>query len=112
MVHDGGMSSSILHPVHRARQHGAVLQPSSRRDLERAGWRTTLDYRENHVRGLDGRLLRVEPVWTAEAERYDGDVVVASATGSTPDSAWANLRADIEAALVTTRRRIRLAPLP
>lgn len=106
------MSSSILHPVHRARQHGAVLQPSSRRDLERAGWRTTLDYRENHVRGLDGRLLRVEPVWTAEAERYDGDVVVATATGSTPDSAWANLRADIEAALVTTRRRIRLAPLP
>jgi len=96
------MSSSILSPVQRARQHGAVLQPSSRRDLERAGWRTTLDYRENHVRGLDGRLLRVEPVWTAEAERYDGQIVVASATGSTADAAWSNLRDDIDAAV--TRR--------
>lgn len=88
-----------------------MLQPNSRRELERAGWRTTLDYRENHVRGLDGRLLRVEPVWTAEAERFDGEVVVASATGSTSDIAWANLRSDIDAALVTTRRRVRLAPL-
>lgn len=88
-----------------------MLQPNSRRELERSGWRTTLDYRENHVRGLDGRLLRVEPVWTAEAERYDGEVVVASATGSTSDIAWANLRSDIDAALVTTRRRVRLAPL-
>lgn len=105
------MSSSILSPVQRARQHGAVLQPSSRRDLERAGWRTTLDYRENHVRGLDGRLLRVEPVWTAEAERYDGQIVVASATGSTADAAWANLRHDIDAAVVTTRRLVRLAPV-
>lgn len=105
------MSSSILSPVHRARQHGAVLRPSERRDLERAGWRTTLDYRENHVRGLDGRLLRVEPVWTAEAERYDGEIVVASATGATADAAWANLWADIDAAIVTTRRRVRLAPL-
>jgi len=104
------MSSSILSPVQRARQHGAVLQPSSRRELERAGWRTTLDYRENHVRGLDGRLLRVEPVWTAEAERYDGQVVVASATGPTADAAWANLRDDIDAAVVTTRRLVRLAP--
>ncbi len=105
------MSSSVLSPVQRARQHGAVLQPISRRDLERAGWRTTLDYRENHVRGLDGRLLRVEPVWTAEAERFDGEVVVASAMGPTADTAWANLRSDIDAALVTTRRRVRLAPL-
>lgn len=64
------------------------------------------------MRGLDGRLLRVEPVWTAEAERYDGDVIVATASGSTADAAWANLHADIDASLVTTRRRIRLAPLP
>ena len=63
------------------------------------------------MRGLDGRLLRIEPVWTAEAERYDGDVIVATASGPTSDAAWANLRADIDAALVTTRRRIRLAPL-
>lgn len=112
MLHDGDMSSSILQSGHRARQHGAVLQPSSRRDLERGGWRTTLDYRENHVRGLDGRLLRIEPVWTAEAERFDGEVIVASATGSTADIAWAKLSTDIAAASVTTRRRIRLAPLP
>jgi len=105
------MSSSVLSPVPRARQHGAVLQPIARRDLERAGWRTTLDYRENHVRGLDGRLLRVEPVWTAEAERFDGPLVVASATGRSSEEAWSNLRADVEAAQVTTRRRVRLAPM-
>ena len=105
------MSSSMLSPTNRARRHGAVLQPSERRDLERAGWRTTLDYRENHVRGLDGRLLRVEPVWTAEAERCDGELVVASATGSTADLAWSNLSADIDADVVTTRRRVRLAPM-
>ena len=105
------MASSVLSPLPRARQHGAVLQPASRRDLERAGWRTTLDYLEIHVRGLDGRLLRVEPVWTAEAERFDGELVVASATGPTADEAWARLHTDIDAALVTTRRRVRLAPL-
>jgi len=102
---------SVLSPSSRAREHGAVLRPAARRDLERAGWRTTLDYRENHVRGLDGQLLRVEPVWTAEAERFDGPLVVASATGRSSEEAWSNLRADVEAAQVTTRRRVRLAPL-
>jgi hypothetical protein len=106
------MASSVLSPLQRSRQHGAVLQPAARRELERSGWRTTLDYRENHVRGMDGRLLRVEPVWTAEAERFDDRVVVASATGGSADAAWAALRADIAAAAVTTRRRVRLAPLP
>ena len=105
------MSSSVLSPLPRARQHGAVLQPTARRDLERGGWRTTLDYRENHVRALDGRLLRVEAVWMAEAERFDGPLVVASASGRSAEEAWANLRADVEAAQVTTRGRVRLAPL-
>lgn len=103
------MSASIRRPSTRPRQHGPVLEPSDRRVLERDGWRTTLDYRENHVRSLDGRLLRVEPVWTAEAERYDGEVVVASATGDTAEDAWAQLRARIEASLVTRLRRVRLA---
>ena len=111
MVHNGEMSSSIRRPGTRARRHGAVLGPVDRRRLEREGWRTTLEYRENHVRGLNGCLLRIDPVWIAEAERYDGDVAVASATGSTPDEAWARLRADIEAALVRTSRRVRLAGL-
>lgn len=105
------MASSVLSPGKRLREHGVVLQPASRRDLERSGWRTTLDYRENHVRGMDGRLLRVEPIWTAEAERFDGQAVVASATGATAEAAWANLHADIVAAKVTTQRRLRLAPI-
>lgn len=103
------MSGSIRRPTDRARQHGPVLEPADRRALEREGWRTTLDYRENHVRSLDGRLLRVEPVWTAEAERYDGDVVVASACGHSADDAWSHLRAEIAAAHVTRLRRVRLA---
>ena len=53
----------------RPRRHGVVLEPAERRELERAGWRTTLEYRENHVRGRDGTLLEVHPAWYAEAER-------------------------------------------
>ena len=86
-----------------------MLQPRERRHLERAGWRTTLDFRENHVRGLDGRLLRVEPVWIAEAERYDRHVEIASAQGSTPDEAWEQLASDVASANVRTLRRVRLA---
>lgn len=103
------MSGGTLRPAQRARRHGAVLQPADRRDLERAGWRTTLDYRENHVRSLDGRLLRVEAVWVAEAERYDGELAVASATGATADAAWAALRIEIDASRITTLHRVRVA---
>ena len=93
----------------RERRHGAVLQPTQRRQLERAGWRTTLDYRENHVRGLDGRLLRVEPIWIAEAERYNGHVEIASAEGATADEAWSQLADDVAASRIRTLRRVRLA---
>ena len=86
-----------------------MLLPRQRRHLERAGWRTTLDFRENHVRGLDGRLLRVESVWIAEAERYHGHVEIASAEGATAEEAWSRLAADIAAANVRTLRRVRLA---
>ena len=67
-----------------------------------------LDYRENHVRGRDGRLVEVESVWIAEAERFDGMMVVASATGSSVEDAWAALRDDIESSRYRTLSRIRL----
>jgi len=67
-----------------------------------------MDYRENHVRGRDGRLLEVEAVWVAEAERFDGMMVVASATGSNIEEAWAALRDDIESSRYRTLSRIRL----
>ena len=86
-----------------------MLEPQSRRELERAGWRTTLDFRENHVRGLDGRLLRVEPVWMAEAERYVGHVEVASAEGSSADEAWERLADDVAASNVRRTQRVRIA---
>ena len=93
----------------RERRHGALLEPAERRHLERDGWRTTLDFRENHVRGLDGRLLRVEPVWIAEAERFAGQVEVASAEGSTPDEAWERLVADVASQNTRTYQRVRVA---
>ena len=102
------MSSSLRRSVPRPRRHGMVLAPEDRLVLERTGWRTTLDYRENHVRGRDGRLLEVMPTWTAEAERYDGELVVASATATTVEDAWALLRMDIEADRAVTMSRIRL----
>jgi hypothetical protein len=67
-----------------------------------------LDYRENHVRGRDGQLVEVEAMWIAEAERFDGTMVVASATGANVEEAWARLRADIEGARVHTLSRVRL----
>jgi hypothetical protein len=79
-----------------------------RRVLERAGWRTMLDYRENHVRGRDGRLVEVEAMWIAEAERFDGTMVVASATAANVEEAWAKLRTDIDEARVHTLSRVRL----
>lgn len=92
----------------RPRRHGTLLEPADRRALERDGWRTTLDYRENHVRGRDGRLLEVVPTWTAEAERFNGTFHVATAVGETVDEAWANLRLEVEADHVSTPTRIRL----
>lgn len=102
------MSLSLRESARRPRRHGVVLEPVDRRALERAGWRTTLDYRENHVRGRDGKLLEVVPVWTVEAERFDGSLVVASASGPTADDAWAALRAEVDAERTRTTGRIRL----
>ena len=86
------MATSIRQPVRRHRRHGAVLEHDDRRMLERAGWRTVLEYREDHVRGRDGRLLHVTPTWIAEAERWHGTTVVLTAVGATPTEAWARLR--------------------
>lgn len=93
----------------RPRQHGAVLGPPPRRALERAGWRTTLDYRENHQRGLDGRLLRVEQVWVAEAERFDDRVIVSRATGASALEAWERLLEHVETGQITRYDRVRFA---
>jgi hypothetical protein len=98
----------------RQRQHGAILQQADRRELERAGWRTTLEFRENNVRARDGRLLRVEEIWHAEAERdpaarwgrADGHqelgVDVIHATAESADEVWSKLR--LEAELADVRR--------
>jgi hypothetical protein len=102
------MAISMRDPALRPRRHGECIEPVDRRALERAGWRTMMDYRENHVRGRDGRLLEVEAVWVAEAERFDGMMVVASATGSNIEEAWAALRDDIESSRYRTLSRIRL----
>jgi hypothetical protein len=102
------MSMDLRRSARRPRRHGVLVQPEDRRALERAGWRTTLDYRENHLRARDGRLLEVAPTWTAEAERFDGELCVASAVGATVEEAWARLRDAIDADNTTTATRVRL----
>ena len=87
----------------RQRQHGAILQQADRRELERAGWRTTLEFRENNVRGRDGRLLQVEEIWHAEAERDPGSrevrgVDFVHATAESVDELWSKLRRKAELA--------------
>ncbi len=102
------MSMSILRSSGRPRRHGVLVEPADRRVLERAGWRTTLDYRENHLRARDGRLLEVVPSWTAEAERFDGEHVIATASGDTVEEAWSRLRDDVEAHRARSSPRVRL----
>jgi hypothetical protein len=103
------MGMSMRQPAGYPRRHGPVVEPEDRRLLERAGWRTTIDYRENHVRSRDGQLLEVEPVWTAEAERFDGQLSMASAVAVTAEAAWRYLRDEIDAHhIITTRPTIRL----
>ena len=89
------MPNSVL-PPHRPVRH--------RRALERAGWRTWLDYCENHVRRPDGELVAIEPRWTAEAERVEGERMFASATAPTIADAWAKLRITVAALEVTPHR--------
>lgn len=96
------------HSSRHPRRHGVTLEPADRRVLERAGWRTTLDYREDHVRGRDGRLVEVVPTWVAEAERYDGEVHFASAQADSVEEAWALLRHDVEARRTNAMPRVRL----
>jgi len=68
-----------------------------------------MDYRENHVRARDGRLVEIEAVWIVEAERLDdGVMVAASASGPSVEQAWATLHADIDEARVRTLSRVRL----
>jgi hypothetical protein len=102
------MSMDLRRSARRPRRHGVFVEPDDRRVLEREGWRTTLDYRENHLRARDGRLLEVAPTWTAEAERFDGEVSVASAVGATVEEAWARLRDAFDADETTTASRVRL----
>lgn len=91
-VHHGHMTRRRLLDGRR-RHHGADQHPD-RRELEREGWRTTLEYRENHVRGRDGRLRQLHVEWCAVGERSmpQRPVVVIEARGSTLDKAWSRLR--------------------
>ena len=88
------------------RQHGAG-QPGDRAELERAGWRTTLEFRENVVRGRGGRLQHVIELWRAEAERVgdDGETVVVAAEAMSAATAWSRLRTEADLAHVARRRR-------
>ena len=70
------------------RRHRSPLRQIDRRWLERGGWRTTLEFRENHSRSVDGRLLATESMWVAEAE-FEGRVI--AATERSESRAWARL---------------------
>ncbi len=97
----------------RHRRHGAALAPD-RRELEAAGWRTTLDYRENHVRARDGRLRQLHVVWHAVAERdrpADDRPNVVSASASSVEMVWSRLRAKADLAALEGRPSRPRAPV-
>jgi hypothetical protein len=92
-------------PRHPEMRRG-VRQPFDRRELERGGWRTTLEYRENLVRSFSGRLVHVDAEWRAEGERVsaDGEIRVVHAVGQSPASAWSRLRTAADLSDVHHRR--------
>jgi hypothetical protein len=79
------------------RRHASALL-DDRTALEQAGWRTTLDFRENHRRDSDGVLSDVVQRWRGDAERSgpDGVVIVLSVEGPTPTAVWRRLRREAE----------------
>jgi hypothetical protein len=83
------MAWSIREPT---RRHRPRVAQADRRALERAGWRTLLEYREDQARDGDGMLVGVVPTWVAEAER--GDVVV-SVIARHLELVWGDLRAAV-----------------
>ena len=91
------------------RQHRTSLRQLDRAALERAGWRTTLEFRENHLRSETGELIEIETLWVAEAERpaasaADPDgVEVVRASARSESRAWARLFAAAEAVGRTRR---------
>lgn len=91
--------SRTRHVAGAQRRH-ARRQPFDRRELERRGWRTTLDYRENHERDAAGVLGAVVAEWSAEGERIgaDGEAIAVVAVGPSPAAAWRRLRAAAESA--------------
>jgi hypothetical protein len=84
----------------RRRRHGAPGE-DDRLALESDGWRTTLDYRENHVRTVEGVLEGVETHWRGEAERLgvDGRLRVLAVIGPSPARVWRRLRLEAEVLL-------------
>jgi hypothetical protein len=106
------MARHVAPAIRLHRAHGAA-QHVDRRELEHDGWRTTLEYRENHVRARDGRLTQLQVVWQAEAERRVGgeradtpaQTVVIAATASSVERVWSRLRMEAELADIRLRRR-------
>jgi hypothetical protein len=96
-------SSNRRRRRHRSSADSAIdhaIDHADRRALERDGWRTLLDYRENHVRAQDGTLVAVLPQWTGEAELAGAATsrpVVATATAESPDEVWRCLRREVAA---------------
>ncbi|MEP1124976.1 MAG: hypothetical protein ABJH68_13920 [Ilumatobacter sp.] len=98
----GGSRTGSRHAV-APRRRDARRQPFDRRELERRGWRTTLEYRENHRRDPSGLLVTVDAEWCAEGERTgaDGGVVAVMSSGPSPAAAWRRLRVAAESTSAT-----------
>ena len=82
------LSSARIERASHNRRHRSTLRQLDRRRLERVGWRTTLEFRENHSRSIEGRLLATESIWVAEAE-FEGRVI--AAIEHSESRAWARL---------------------
>lgn len=90
------------------------LTSRHRRWLERRGWRTTLEYRENIIRDSDGRLVGVVPVWYAEGEQWLDAALppFMAVSAATCDDAWRELRHAVHERRLTAGRTVTSPPAP
>lgn len=80
------MQTIALYPPGAARMRVRPVRERRRRALEAAGWRTWLNYRENHRRDASGCLVAIDERWVVELEHADGRSLTVEA--SSASVAW------------------------
>ena len=92
--------------THRSPARARRVNPKIAVASNVTGWRTTIDYRENHVRSRNGQLARGRAgAGPPRPSAFDGQLSMASAVAATAEAAWrVPARRDRERVRTSARR--------